>query len=638
MSFSQASYLIQTQFSSDDHRLDDDRYLTTPKDHNDNIRLFNAVVNIDQSPKRKKREAESFYDTTLPPPPVFSSQLSQSAPGDSNFQLRVPVPTGMYSQDDNNFNSQTDYFVDRFGRQLSVQSAYEDSRVDVNTNSNISHLCYDNQDLMSNDGFQASQCVLSQPPPLTAHKDAFQVFPKHKPAGVGIADTKFNKENQGRKNGNIAMPELEPREIKVAPPVQNPFLAPEARAAKIGPRSLWVEPYVERSRYFTDFHQEGVVGQGVSSNVYCARNRMDGTAYAVKRLHAPVSVDTDKRQVQKEVCALAALLGCPYIIQYFNSWIDDGHLYIQTELCALGTLDSLVEHSDDRLHGAFAASHLSRANSFEQSGISSRPSSFFSHFNSQGSHSQTSVSRPLSLSQDSSVMQVSENESSSGPSLTELTVWTVLSRMATALSFMHRRGIAHMDIRPANMFIASNTHFVDSSSAVTNQSTSSGGFPNPQPLHRQKSVNLNVPADKLKRMIVNEECAIKLGDFGLARRLDENKPDTIEEGETRYCARELVNGNGPIDLKAVDVFSLGASGYEIMLGRELGVSGEVGSVEWHSIRDGHLDEDLVASGLFSSDLFSLVKRMVDPNPQARPSAQEVAQLANSFLSSQPRAV
>jgi hypothetical protein len=31
----------------------------------------------------------------------------------------------------------------------------------------------------------------------------------------------------------------------------------------------------------------------------------------------------------------------------------------------------------------------------------------------------------------------------------------------------------------------------------------------------------------------------------------------IEEGESRYCAREVINGSEPVDLSKADVFSLG---------------------------------------------------------------------------------
>lgn len=75
---------------------------------------------------------------------------------------------------------------------------------------------------------------------------------------------------------------------------------------------------------------------------------------------------------------------------------------------------------------------------------------------------------------------------------------------------------------------------------------------------------------------------MKLGDFGLACRLDTT--GEIEEGESRYCAREVINADGAIDLRKADIFSLGASVYEIMLGRQLGAGGDHGSEEWHNIR------------------------------------------------------
>jgi hypothetical protein len=40
---------------------------------------------------------------------------------------------------------------------------------------------------------------------------------------------------------------------------------------------------------------------------------------------------------------------------------------------------------------------------------------------------------------------------------------------------------------------------------------------------------------------------------------------------TRYCSRELIDSDGvPLDLRGADMFSLGASIYEMCLGRELG--------------------------------------------------------------------
>jgi hypothetical protein len=58
-----------------------------------------------------------------------------------------------------------------------------------------------------------------------------------------------------------------------------------------------------------------------------------------------------------------------------------------------------------------------------------------------------------------------------------------------------------------------------------------------------------------------------------------------QEGQTRYCPRELINLEEEyLDATKADVFSLGASVYELCLGRFLGAEGEEGIAEWHSIR------------------------------------------------------
>eukprot|EP00598_Pedospumella_elongata_P011809 CAMPEP_0184988102 /NCGR_PEP_ID=MMETSP1098-20130426/22969_1 /TAXON_ID=89044 /ORGANISM="Spumella elongata, Strain CCAP 955/1" /LENGTH=61 /DNA_ID=CAMNT_0027512773 /DNA_START=62 /DNA_END=244 /DNA_ORIENTATION=- len=49
---------------------------------------------------------------------------------------------------------------------------------------------------------------------------------------------------------------------------------------------------------------------------------------------------------------------------------------------------------------------------------------------------------------------------------------------------------------------------------------------------------------------------------------------------------------GLFDAYKADIFSLGATVYELCLGRYLGAEGEEGIAEWHSIRDGHLDVSL----------------------------------------------
>ena len=106
----------------------------------------------------------------------------------------------------------------------------------------------------------------------------------------------------------------------------------------------------------------------------------------------------------------------------------------------------------------------------------------------------------------------------------------LLKEMLSALEMVHQRGIAHLDIKPDNIF------------------TKNGSY--------------------------------KLGDFGLASGVS---TQSDEEGDSRYLAREMLDK--PSDLAKCDIFSLGVTLYEVCLGgRSLPGCGQ----EWQDIRDGKL--------------------------------------------------
>ena len=90
------------------------------------------------------------------------------------------------------------------------------------------------------------------------------------------------------------------------------------------------------------------IGTGTFSSVYCARRRLDGILYAVKRIKRKISSESEGKLVIRESCAHAALAGCPNLIQYFGCWLDDGHLHIQTEYCDCGSMDCFVLTAKDR--------------------------------------------------------------------------------------------------------------------------------------------------------------------------------------------------------------------------------------------------------------------------------------------------
>ena len=90
-------------------------------------------------------------------------------------------------------------------------------------------------------------------------------------------------------------------------------------------------------RMFDDF-----VGSGTFSTVFCAKRRLDGALYAVKKISKRILSESEGTLFIREPCALASLSGCPNLLRYFGCWIDDGHLHIQTEFCDKGSMDCFV--------------------------------------------------------------------------------------------------------------------------------------------------------------------------------------------------------------------------------------------------------------------------------------------------------
>ncbi|XP_048226427.1 wee1-like protein kinase [Ricinus communis] len=147
---------------------------------------------------------------------------------------------------------------------------------------------------------------------------------------------------------------------------------------------------------------------------------------------------------------------------------------------------------------------------------------------------------------------------------TEAKVLEVLHQIAKALQFIHERGIAHLDVKPENIYVKNGVY--------------------------------------------------KLGDFGCATLLNQSLP--IEEGDARYMPQEILNENYS-HLDKVDIFSLGAAIYELIKGSPLPQSGS----QFFNLREGKL---LLLPG-HSLQFQNLLKIMVDPDPLNRPSAKEVVE-------------
>ncbi|KAG7398421.1 Mitosis inhibitor protein kinase wee1 [Phytophthora boehmeriae] len=130
-------------------------------------------------------------------------------------------------------------------------------------------------------------------------------------------------------------------------------------------------------------------------------------------------------------------------------------------------------------------------------------------------------------------------------------------------------------------------------------------------MHSKKMVHMDV---KLQNVLVAPGEIYKLGDLGTVAHLDGSME--ITEGDNRYLSRELLEGNRN-NLRAGDIFALGATIYELALGTTLSNGGE----EWQKIRDG----DLVMFRQYSNSLQHLIASMMHPDALQRPLAEDILQ-------------
>ncbi|KAJ3160193.1 Protein kinase, membrane associated tyrosine threonine 1 [Geranomyces michiganensis] len=151
-------------------------------------------------------------------------------------------------------------------------------------------------------------------------------------------------------------------------------------------------------------------------------------------------------------------------------------------------------------------------------------------------------------------------------SLEEYRIWHILAEIAQSLKHIQDLGLVHLDLKPANIFI-----------------TRSG--------------------------------ALKIGDYGLASRAPVSNLDD-REGDRTYIAPEIMKA--PSFGKPADIFSLGLIILEITANVILPENGPY----WHKLREGDLGEIDFGQEI-SPALVDLVKSMLDPDPDMRPTVDGI---------------
>ncbi|XP_063545574.1 wee1-like protein kinase [Cydia strobilella] len=173
-----------------------------------------------------------------------------------------------------------------------------------------------------------------------------------------------------------------------------------------------------------------------------------------------------------------------------------------------------------------------------------------------------------------SLQQMMEN----GP-LPESELLLLLSHVADGLAYIHSLQLVHMDVKPGNIFVCSRE-----------------GEPAADSDDDDYNTNTHI---------------YKIGDLGHVTCVSSPR---VEEGDCRYLTREIIQED-LTHLTKSDIFAFGLTLFEAAGGGPLPKNGP----GWHALRDGQLPE---LPGI-SREFHQLIQKMIDPDPNQRPSASRL---------------
>lgn len=279
------------------------------------------------------------------------------------------------------------------------------------------------------------------------------------------------------------------------------------------------------SRFRTEFKELGCIGQGSFSKVFKARHRIDAMMYAVKRTIKEVAPDQ------------------PEFLQFLQEAQVLGHLEPHPNVIR-----------------------------------------YYSSWTEPGLEGGERLFMQLELC-DVSL----ETHAGLGDRLREAEIVQLARQIAFALKHLHAHGVAHMDVKPANIYLK----YEEEESGDMNENNST----------------------------MTAETVYKLGDFGQATKLQvggSTGEAMVNEGDSRYLPLEVMNTNYSA-LDKADMFSLGAMMYELASGRELPSGGQT----YEDLRKGKVPLLPTATASF----MKLVRALLSHDPKDRPSAAKVLQMA-----------
>lgn len=383
------------------------------------------------------------------------------------------------------------------------------------------------------------------------------------------------------------------------------------KSSQVEPADLGESKIRNVGRYERDFDEVGIIGKGGFGEVVKARNRLEGTFYAIKKIkHRVDKLDS----LLSEVLSLARL-NHQYIVRYYGTWVEE----LDERKSPLPDEESEISDDD------FASPVNVRSSSFLASQDNSFQIDFMSnsfdqqldlpsdddHFEFGNSTENDELNSNSDLwSENTSEVPKKEKEKEKtviphrsilyiqmefcenntllnlieqGLPLNPNEYWRLFRQLLEAVSYIHRSGFIHRDLKPMNIFI-------------------------------DKSNN------------------VKVGDFGLAKNsqfslvvLTNNQVEPVNKdfstvvGTVFYTAREVATGD--YDEK-VDMYSLGIVFFEMCYPLATGME-----------RAQSLNELRLSTINFPTNFVEskykmekkIIKSLLDHDPKQRPSASELLQ-------------